>query len=130
MENSFESILKKSEAALFFDKDDLLKGGNGTVLVDFKNDDYRGFCFCIHPTFGLMMLHCTRKKNKGPHYQLAGGHVDEPEFAAAGKSRYYKQEKHALMDARTDTSLLLPLLYYVHLSPAKWKRPWADLSSS
>ena len=87
MGDSFESIVKKSETALFLEKDDFLKGGNGTVLVDFKSDDYRGFCLCIHSTFGLMMLHCTRKKNKGPHYQLAGGHVDEPEFAAAGESR-------------------------------------------
>jgi hypothetical protein len=96
MGDSFEFIVKKSEAASFLDMDGFLnKGGDGTVLVDFKSDDYRGFCLCIHPTFGLMMLHCTRKKNKGPHYQLAGGHVDEPEFAAAGESRNYEQKKHA-----------------------------------
>jgi hypothetical protein len=31
-----------------------------------------------------MMLHCTRKNKKPPHYQLAGGHIDEFEFLAAG----------------------------------------------
>jgi 8-oxo-dGTP pyrophosphatase MutT (NUDIX family) len=33
----------------------------------------------------MMLLYCTRKKQKGPHYQLCGGHIDEPEFLEAGK---------------------------------------------
>lgn len=32
-----------------------------------------------------MLLFCARKKKKGPHYQLAGGHVDEHEFIEAAK---------------------------------------------
>jgi 8-oxo-dGTP pyrophosphatase MutT (NUDIX family) len=27
-----------------------------------------------------LLLHCTRKKKKPPHYQLPGGHVDKYEF--------------------------------------------------
>jgi 8-oxo-dGTP pyrophosphatase MutT (NUDIX family) len=30
-------------------------------------------------------LHCTRKKKKGPHFQLPGGHIDEFEFFAAAE---------------------------------------------
>lgn len=54
------------------------------VLVDYKSKDYRGFIFVVHPEWGLLLLHCTRKKQKVPHYQLPGGHVDEEEFQAAG----------------------------------------------
>lgn len=58
------------------------------VEVDYKSVDYRGFIFVVHKQYGLMLLYCTRKKKKGPHYQLPGGHVDEPEFfAAAEESR-------------------------------------------
>lgn len=54
------------------------------VLVDLTTD-YRGFLFVVHETHGLMLLHCTRKKNKGPHFQLPGGHIDENEFVSACK---------------------------------------------
>jgi len=58
------------------------------VGVDYKSVDYRGFVFVVHKSYGLMLLHCTRKKKKGPHFQLPGGHIDEPEFfAAAEQSR-------------------------------------------
>ena len=30
-----------------------------------------------------MLLYCSRKKKKGPHYQLPGGHVDSPEWDLA-----------------------------------------------
>jgi 8-oxo-dGTP pyrophosphatase MutT (NUDIX family) len=33
-----------------------------------------------------MLLFCSRKKKKGPHYQLAGGHVDETEFLEAAQT--------------------------------------------
>jgi 8-oxo-dGTP pyrophosphatase MutT (NUDIX family) len=55
------------------------------VLVDFKTHDYRGFIFVVHATYGLMLLRCTRKKNKPLHWQLPGGHVDEPEFNKAAE---------------------------------------------
>ena len=55
------------------------------VLVDFKKDDYRGFLLVQHEEHGLMLLRCTRKKNKPPHWQLPGGHVDEFEFQEAAK---------------------------------------------
>ena len=54
------------------------------VLVDYSRTDYRGFLFVVHDIHGLMLLHCTRKKSKGPHFQVPGGHVDEPEFVEAG----------------------------------------------
>ena len=64
------------------------KSPGAKVEVDYKNADYRGFVFVVHKTYGLMLLYCTRKKKKGPHFQLPGGHIDEPEFfAAAEESR-------------------------------------------
>ena len=46
-------------------------------------DDYRSFLFAIHKDHGMLLLHCTRKKKKGPHYQVPGGHVDKEDFEAA-----------------------------------------------
>lgn len=56
----------------------------GPVLVDYKAADFRGFLFVLHEDYGLMMLRCTRKKDKGPHWQLPGGHIDESDFMDAG----------------------------------------------
>jgi 8-oxo-dGTP pyrophosphatase MutT (NUDIX family) len=58
--------------------------GSREVLVEYRSVDYRGFLFVVHDVHGLMLLRCTRKKSKGPHWQVPGGHVDEPEFLAAG----------------------------------------------
>jgi len=55
------------------------------VLVDYKQNDYRGFAFVVHDTHGLLLLQCSRKKKKPVHYQIPGGHVDEPEFIGAAK---------------------------------------------
>jgi len=60
----------------------------GKVLVDYKTQDYRGFIFVVHEEHGMVLLKCTRKKSKGPHFQVPGGHVDEPEFLEAGKQRF------------------------------------------
>jgi hypothetical protein len=38
---------------------------------------YRGFIFVVHPLYGLLMLHCTRKHHKQSHFQIPGGHIDE-----------------------------------------------------
>lgn len=58
--------------------------GSGEVLVEYRSVDYRGFLFVVHDVHGLLLLRCTRKKSKGPHWQVPGGHVDEAEFLAAG----------------------------------------------
>ena len=55
------------------------------VMVEYKDVDYRGFAFVVHDQYGMMMLHCTRKSNKPPHYQLPGGHIDDAEFVAAAR---------------------------------------------
>ena len=60
------------------------QGKKSPVLVDYKKNDYRGFLFVVHEEYGLMLLRCTRKKNKPPHWQLPGGHIDEEEFLRAG----------------------------------------------
>lgn len=57
----------------------------GKVLVDYKTQDYRGFIFVVHEEHGMVLLKCTRKKSKGPHFQVPGGHVDEPEFLEAAQ---------------------------------------------
>lgn len=55
------------------------------VLVDYKNKDWRAFLFVVHESHGLLLLYCTRKRSKGPHHQLPGGHVDDIEFLNAAK---------------------------------------------
>jgi hypothetical protein len=44
------------------DEDQARITATGKVLVDYKQFDYRGFVFCLHDDYGLMLLHCTRKK--------------------------------------------------------------------
>lgn len=61
------------------------KTGSNNVLVNYKKNDYRGFLMVQHDEYGLMMLRCTRKKNKPPHWQLPGGHIDDFEFEEAAK---------------------------------------------
>ena len=56
-----------------------------TSLIDYTSVDYRGFVFVVHEEHGLLLLHCTRKLKKGPHWQVPGGHVDKEEFERAGK---------------------------------------------
>jgi hypothetical protein len=61
-------------------------GEEAVVLNDEETSrpDYRGFLFVTHETHGFMLLRCTRKKSKPPHWQLPGGHVDDEEFVKAG----------------------------------------------
>jgi hypothetical protein len=94
MTSLFDTILCNSMSKIVEDE----HGGNknGDVLIDYSKDDYRGFCFCIHEEHGLMMLHCTRKKDKGPHDQLPGGHIDEPEFLEAGEHTTRSQRSHTM----------------------------------
>lgn len=53
--------------------------------IDYKRNDYRSFIFIIHEDHGLLLLHCTRKKSKPPHWQLPGGHTDDFEFEETAK---------------------------------------------
>ena len=87
---TLDSILERANRHVEVEQEqDQSMVGDGTILVDYKAKDYRSFCFCIHPAYGLLLLHCTRKKNKLPHYQLPGGHIDEPEFADAGQFLFF-----------------------------------------
>ena len=54
--------------------------------IDISTKDYRSFCLLIHRRQGGVILHCSRKKQKPPHYQLPGGHVDDCEFKQITKS--------------------------------------------
>lgn len=51
--------------------------------LDYIDQDYRAFVFATHPTHGMLLLHCTRKKEKPPHFQAPGGHVDKEDFENA-----------------------------------------------
>ena len=53
---------------------------------DISSRDYRAFCLLIHRKHGALLLHCTRKKKKPPHYQLPGGHVDDADFKKITRS--------------------------------------------
>lgn len=50
---------------------------------DYINEDYKTFVFATHPEHGILLLHCTRKKKKPPHFQVPGGHVDVEDFENA-----------------------------------------------
>jgi len=39
---------------------------------DNTENDYRAFLFATHPTYGMLLLHCTRKEEKPPHFQAPG----------------------------------------------------------
>jgi len=61
---------------------------NTTIIMsdldhDYTTDDYRAFLFGQHPIHGLLLLYCSRKKNKPPHFQAPGGHVDKEDFDEA-----------------------------------------------
>lgn len=47
------------------------------------DQDYRAFVFALHPAYGMVLLHCSRKKRKPPHFQCPGGHVDQADFVRA-----------------------------------------------
>jgi 8-oxo-dGTP pyrophosphatase MutT (NUDIX family) len=68
-------------------------------LVDYQSSDYRGFLFVVHNEYGLLLLHCTRKKNKPPHWQLPGGHVDDFEFLQAATAVHPPTRTHQLLHA-------------------------------
>lgn len=65
------------------------KKNNPTIVimsdlnVDYTTEDYRAFLFAQHPIHGLLLLYCSRKKNKSPHFQAPGGHVDKEDFDEA-----------------------------------------------
>jgi 8-oxo-dGTP pyrophosphatase MutT (NUDIX family) len=73
---------------------------NTDVKIDRSKEDYRGFCLLIHKKYGAILLHCTRKKKKPPHYQLPGGHVDDFEF------------RQVMKDSDTSTSVITQLQLY------------------
>jgi hypothetical protein len=56
---------------------------SGIMTAEFLKDDYRAFIFATHPLYGILLLRCTRKKNKGPHFQAPGGHIDKEDFERA-----------------------------------------------
>ena len=56
---------------------------SGNMAEEFLKDDYRAFIFATHPLYGILLLRCTRKKNKGPHFQAPGGHIDKEDFEDA-----------------------------------------------
>jgi 8-oxo-dGTP pyrophosphatase MutT (NUDIX family) len=49
-------------------------------MIQQQPNKYRSFIFVLHETYGILLLHCTRKIKKGSHYQIPGGHVDEEDF--------------------------------------------------
>jgi len=57
------------------------------------DEEYRGFVFPVHKEHGMLLLHSTRKRKKGPHFQLPGGRLDEPEFATASQMHDDPQEQ-------------------------------------
>mmetsp|Transcript_2427 Transcript_2427/g.4518 ORF Transcript_2427/g.4518 Transcript_2427/m.4518 type:complete len:306 (-) Transcript_2427:216-1133(-) len=79
---------------------------SSVIMPDYKKIDYRGFVFVIHNSHGMLLLHCTRKPKKGPHYQLPGGHVDDFEFEAAAKQYYDKEEGHENISSSSSSTVV------------------------
>ena len=99
------------------------------VRFDFTKRDYRAFCFLIHRKHGGLLLHCTRKKKKPPHYQLPGGHIDDSDFRqitrklssfATQKQLYYAARLGCAREVYEETGLdfrnrleaFLPMILY------------------
>jgi 8-oxo-dGTP pyrophosphatase MutT (NUDIX family) len=55
-----------------------------TDMAPSAADDYKAFILPVSNN-GILLLYCTRKKSKGPHHQLPGGHVDSEDFDEAGE---------------------------------------------
>jgi 8-oxo-dGTP pyrophosphatase MutT (NUDIX family) len=53
-------------------------------MIDYQATNYRAFVFVLHDEHGILLLRCTRKKNKPDHWQIPGGRIDEHEFLRAG----------------------------------------------
>lgn len=70
-----------------------------TDVPDYKRIDYRGFVFVVHGQYGMLLLHCTRKPKKGPHFQVPGGHVDDFEFEIAKEK--FNRGNEILIEAAT-----------------------------
>jgi 8-oxo-dGTP pyrophosphatase MutT (NUDIX family) len=65
----------------------------GDLDQDYTKDDYRAFLFAQHPVHGLLLLYCSRKKKKSPHFQAPGGHVDNADFhIASGRIKSGKRD--------------------------------------
>jgi len=65
---------------------------------DYMKEEYRAFLFATHPTHGMLLLHCSQKKNKPPHFQTPGGHVDKEDFDdAIARTPEYSHEGPALL---------------------------------
>ena len=84
--------------------------------------DYRAFCIVLHPKHGVLLLHCTRKKNNQPHYQLPGGHIDRDEYDLYDNNLYQSAQAGAARELFEETGIdlrytpaldrLLPLILY------------------
>mmetsp|Transcript_8895 Transcript_8895/g.21978 ORF Transcript_8895/g.21978 Transcript_8895/m.21978 type:complete len:316 (+) Transcript_8895:110-1057(+) len=102
---------------------------NSQNHLDFSTRDYRAFCLLIHRKHGALLLHCTRKKKKPPHYQLPGGHIDHCEFKQIRNSLSTRITKEQLyhaarvgcarevyeetgIDFRSRLGKLLPMILY------------------
>lgn len=107
-----------------------------TTNMDFKNADYRGFVFAVHPEHGYLLLHCTRKKKKPNHFQLPGGHIDHFEFTEAATKANDPKEQLVLagkvgaarelyeetgMDLRRSLDRVIPTRLYDENQLAKMK---------
>jgi len=67
-------------------KDTIMSPSGSRVYQKYIDLDYKAFVFATHPTYGILLLHCTRKKKKGPHFQSPGGHVDKEDYETAAST--------------------------------------------
>lgn len=74
------------------------------ILIDTQKHKYRAFVFVVHQTHGLLLLHCTRKASKGPHFQLPGGHVDDADFWEAARQQSQDAQLQLLVAAQIGAS--------------------------
>ncbi|KAL7564294.1 hypothetical protein ACA910_014356 [Epithemia clementina (nom. ined.)] len=90
-----------AHATVFRQAEEVAKGDKGTVaadnlpppqvMVDYNSKQYQTFVFLVHNDHGLVLLQCSRKDDKLPHWQLPGGKVDGQEFEEAAKQSQDRQ---------------------------------------
>jgi hypothetical protein len=85
------------------------------VMVDYKNNKYRGFVVVLHERHGVMLMHSSGipRDEASQHWQLPGGQVHECEFIEAGKESCVTTQNAAIVlsNLLIDTSFCFSSVY-------------------
>jgi 8-oxo-dGTP pyrophosphatase MutT (NUDIX family) len=96
------------------------------LYYDYSKDEYRAFIFAQHPIHGLLLLYCSRKKNKPPHFQAPGGHVDKEDFDVAS-ARLQKEQHNDVNNSKSSSQQLLVLACKIGVARELYEETGIDI---